>query len=689
MEHYEYSLRFAIDPDNSNEVIPGLVGFVKDANIDDVMLFSLGAELSRGHLTPREQDALINMMASVKTALPPGVTMSINQWSTLMHNDQGRGLREGQHFTLMTDPLGKQATVQACPLDESFRDYLCNIFARYAELDPFIIWIEDDFRLHNHHPLYWGGCFCEKHMAEYSRRAGKELRREEFVRGILEPGAPHPYRKIWLDVSRDCMVTLARDIGKAIRGKSETTCAGLMSSVPGVHCAEGRDWFGLLSGLAAGGPMIDRIHLPAYQERSPGEYLWLFHCVSMHTRAMIPAETAVCPELENFPYSLFSKSLAFSRFQMVSALPLNTCGMTINFFDFLGNGVAAQDGYDRMLREVKPYLIRVRESGLTSNAPAGVRVMSSRDSSYTLHIKNISESEGVMTTESTLPDFEQLYPKETVWAGILGAFGVAFAYCEDPEIKGEIIAVSGQYFRNLSRSQIKALLENNCALIDGEAVETLVDMGCGDLMCIESLRWEKQDNGACAYEEDIAGVCTHSAIPARASLQTFLGDSLIISYSDGAPVRALTRLMNPEKKVSGHGMTLIGGKALIMPYGRYAEIMPVTLLCPARRDILHHVIEGWADAAMTPVIATGLAHTAAYMYPGPDGLAVFVTNASHDTIPDGLCLFVGNRTVAKVTEVTAAGYVAAGYAQDGRTLRLQTRIGPLECKLFILNNKEA
>ena len=58
--------------------------------------------------------------------------------------------------------------------------------------------------------------------------AGKKLTREEFVEGILKPGSPHPYRKIWLEVSRDTMVELAAMIGEAVHAVSPLTRVGLM-----------------------------------------------------------------------------------------------------------------------------------------------------------------------------------------------------------------------------------------------------------------------------------------------------------------------------------------------------------------------------------------------------------------------------------------------------------------------------
>ena len=47
---------------------------------------------------------------------------------------------------------------------------------------------------------------------------------------------------------------------------------------------------------------------------------------------------------------------AFTRFQLLSGLPLDLAGITIDLYDLNGNGIVFEDGYQHMLKEVKPYL---------------------------------------------------------------------------------------------------------------------------------------------------------------------------------------------------------------------------------------------------------------------------------------------------------------------------------------------
>ena len=322
---FRYIFRFCCDPGFNDEAeLQALKRYVREARIDDVAVFANVQELNTGHMTREEQDVYLRLMERVRDLLSGmGVTFSINHWHSVMHADLGKRMDPAMDFRPMVDVEGNEAALCVCPLCEKWQRHIAGLYARYAQLEPSILWVEDDFRLHNHAPLVWGGCFCEEHMRLYSERAGKALTREEFLRGVLRPGPPHPYRKIWLDVSRETMLSAARAIGQAVRQASATTKVGLMSSVPHVHAAEGRDWHALLRALAAGLPPVDRIHLPGYQEQAPGAYLAGLNRVALLNRAFLPRETEVYPELENFPYSLFSKSRRFTRFQLLSALVLN------------------------------------------------------------------------------------------------------------------------------------------------------------------------------------------------------------------------------------------------------------------------------------------------------------------------------------------------------------------------------
>ncbi len=615
---FRYIFRFCCDPGfNDREETEALLRLVREALIDDVCVFANVQELNTGHMTYEEQGVWLRLMRELKEKLgKAGVTLSVNQWHSVMHADLGKAVRPDQPFRTMVDPYGNRAALCVCPLCGEWQRYIGGLYARYASLDASVLWVEDDFRLHNHDPLVWGGCFCDEHMRIYSEKAGKKLTREEFVSGILRPGPPHPYRRIWLDTARDTMLSAARAIAGAVRRVDPQVRIGLMSSVPQVHAAEGRDWGKLLSVLSSGQPPVCRVHLPAYQEMAPGAYLNRFNMVSMLCAAFLPKGTEIYPELENYPYSLLSKSRRFTRFQLISSLPLDECGMTIDLYDLNGSGIVPSDGYEDMLRETKPFLNRMRSSGAFSGKRLGVKVLVDPGSSATLHTR-FGKS------------MEELYPQDAFFGGLLPALGIPFAYVTSPDMTGETAAVSGQVLRNYTREQIGHLLRENTVLLSGDAAEVLCDMGLGDLAGIEAVRWMTQNGGEYAYEEAVPGTVFRGRERARASAVISCADALDVTYSDRAGVRTFTWFCDSFRRRTAPSQTLVNGRTIIFPFGHFGDIMtiPPMLLCTARQEILQHILR---EAGVRLPMAENAPYLMPYCFETEGYRWIYIINGSMD-----------------------------------------------------------
>ena len=599
---FKYIDRHSQDPllDHGAE-INNLVLFARAAKLDDVMVFSLEENLNTGHLTPAQQSAYIDMMKDVREALSKeGVTFSVNPWATILHRDDGAALQPGQNFRLMVDVDGRQARAVVCPTDEAWRAYITEAFRRYAELKPAYIWIEDDFRFHNHFPLHWGGCFCDAHMKYFSEKAGKSLTREEFIRGVLKPGEPHPYRKIWLDSCRETTLENARLIERAVHEVSPETKVSLMSSAPQVHCAEGRDWTALL-GILGG---AHRIHLPAYAERRPADYLCDFNRVSMLVRAMTPDDCEVLPEVENAPWSVYTKSKAFTAFQLFSTLAMNVQGATLNLFDMIGTGAQLQDGYQDMLGALKPYLSALNATGAFRAPRKGVRVIYDTRSSRTIHT-----SEGREMTE--------LYPDESWWAAALCAAGIPFAYHEGIDLAGEVAAVSGQVLRNYTEGQIRALFDRNKVLLNAAAVQTLCDMGLGGLIGAAGCRVLDSEYGECAYERSLTPV-----FGKQESRASTLGRVLKVDYeTEPAPV---TDLRDARRALVGPGMAVAGGRAVIFPH----LDPPLRVILSVRAEWLRRTVGALRPDA--PIVADAPLLEPYAFDDGEGGYYLYLLNGSMD-----------------------------------------------------------
>ena len=667
---FKYILRFTIQPGYFEEQrLTNLTTFCKQARIDDVTFFVDCEELNGGHIDPEGLKPWLEMISRAKEKLQElGITTSVNPWTTLLHGDRGRRLKPGQNFTLMVDPGGNHAMAQACPIDPAWRQYTADICAQYATVNPEYIWVEDDFRFFNHPPLTWGGCFCDRHMAEYSQRADRTLARQEFVAGILKPGEPHPYRKIWLDCCRETMVENAKLIGNAVHSVSPDTKVGLMSSNPAAHCAEARDWYGILNGLSSGTVPVNRPALMSYSEVTPQKYLWDFSAVARFTRAIVPPETEIYPELDNGPFSRFSKSHASTRLQLETSLLLCSGGITLSLFDMIGGGVNLEENYQKLLAENKPFLNKAAALGLEFANQEGITVLVSSESTYTLH---------------TAPDagMASLYPQETFWASLLNSFGIATKYSLEKMHRNETVAVSGQYFRNLSKSEIETLFRDNSVIMDGEAAYTLFDLGLGYLASINTAVWHDMGSGYQTYEEVCGSITLCGVLGARMTAQAGVGDYLEITYNGCVELQSVVK--DYTGKTAGLGVTLIGGRHLIYPYGRFNGRVQGHLN-PYRRELLLHTLKDLKGASdqvyieESPYIAV-----AAFTYHA--GHALVVTNFSNDPVPE-LHVHIPQYTVkgVKILRRSRQKKVSASYSKSAGTLCIPFGLRSMETLIILL-----
>lgn len=618
---YQYILRYCVAPGfHEEEAVSRLLEFCLSAKIDDVMFHINCEQLNQGHISVEQTKPWLETIQRAGGKLAEiGVKTSLNPWITTLHADRGRTLWDFNNFGTMADPQGQKAAAVACPADPEFQKYLCEMYAYYASIKPDTVWVEDDFRLHNHAPLEWGGCFCDRHMRLYSERAGKALTREEFVKGILAPGEPHPYRKIWLDVSREKMRGLAEKIGAAVHAVSPETKVGLMSSCPNVHCAEGRDWNGILRGLAGENAPVSRPHLPSYQDATMAQYLWNFCAHSCQTVANCPPGTLIYPELEGFPHGTFVKSRAMVSAQLLTSVLLPADGMTLNLFDMMGDVIIGEYGYDKVLAHVKPILDRITALGLKNMRRKGVCVPICEKASYSLRTRKGD-------------CMEELYPDEGFWFSLLSAFGIPCHYVKTADLSGEIAAVSGQYFRSLSADEIKKLFARNFVLLDGEAANTLFEMGLGELALITACERQTGDAGPAIYHQAVNGI-EYAGIP---EARVGVGESYFnIQYGENPYL--ITEAKNYMGKTAGNGIVLTGSNCLVFPFSS-PDRMPAVYLTPVHRDILFGVI---AACKAAPPCAVGGTHLFPALFSDAEKDTMLIVNFSPDEAED-VTVFIPN-----------------------------------------------
>ncbi|MCM8830282.1 MAG: hypothetical protein NC824_04715, partial [Candidatus Omnitrophica bacterium] len=351
MEKVRYHLRFQIIPGkNVKEDAKVLAEFCLKHRIEEVVLFFAGEEWNNGLLSEKEENIWFETIKTAKEILEEkGIKVSLNPWMTVLHCDRGRRFPPDRKFKPMVSPYGETSKATASFADKNWQRYIYNLYGRFATLGFNTIWIEDDFRYHNHAPLTWGGGFENDILKKFSVKIGKGVLREDVVKRILQPGKPHPWRKIWMEVWREIKLEVASGIRDAVEKNSKgKTKLGLMSSHPSVHSIEGRRWHNLFNALTINNKVVHRPNFAPYQEDVGRNKFYSIMMLDIQKK-LRPAYCEVEPEIENFPFTPWSKSNTQTWVEMALSLFFGSDALLLNLFPFVGNRADEEKGIGELL----------------------------------------------------------------------------------------------------------------------------------------------------------------------------------------------------------------------------------------------------------------------------------------------------------------------------------------------------
>lgn len=629
-------LRAQIFPDEyAKERIESIASFCEEYGFQNVILIFNGEEHNVGHIKKEELVPWIEMIKVAKKEFEKrGISTSLNPWMEIGHLDRGRRLREGQNFTTMEDRFGKKSDLVACPLDPNWRKYYLDELSYYvSEVKPLVLWIEDDYRFHNHDPLSWGGCFCPLHMDYWNAKLPKDESREEFV-AHLEGKEPTKEREIWLSSSFEVLDNLAKDIQKAVAKASPNTNIGLMSSTSYQHAMEGREWERLHQDLCTNGVLIDRIHLPAYREVDPKFYYFDFNRISMVNRSFLGDNASIYPELENSSFSTFVKDWRFLSFELESALPLGLSGMTYNIFAHVGNGVQEEFGYGKAIKDLSPYLNAVKDLGLLPSQMRGL--LFPLDEKTVYH----ERKEG----------FLNLIPTDFDAVGYFSSMGFSYRISKKKRFEGETVILTEQNAWNFSNEELIALFEDNFVLLDGMAAMTLLERGLGSLISIVSARPCGSGDAAYALEMYEEGAL-NGMHRYKATSQRRCGDYYSIAYE--SDVRVLSGVYDPRMNRTGNGVA-VGKNFMVYPYS-IEGTDNTAFFMPLRRFLFeNHLL----PSIQTPFCSSLSDGIYPYLFEQEGRFVLFLTNANYYDL-DKTSFLLRNVTVKGIKAVLRDGSLAS------------------------------
>ncbi len=671
---FRYILRYFIDPGFFPEDrIAEIVRFCVDSRTEEVMLFLTAEELSAGHPTEEEIAAFIVLGKKLRSALAvEGVEMSLNPWSTIYHSARGRTLRNGQDFRLMVGENGTESLISPCPLCKNWQHYLGGTFARLAqEINPVALWIEDDWRLRNHDSaLGWGGCFCAEHLRLFSAKVGEDVTREALLSAILAPGPVHPWRALWLDLSCETLLRPLAFVSEMIRSASPSTRVALMSGSPDLHAAEGRDWPAFQRAVAGDGPFISRPTMKPYtQSHALGTPPGLTRLAIAHLSGTVE----IYPELENSPRcGAYSKSRAYSIWQMLHAAVMGSAGITINHYDMLGNGISLDAEFPHDLAKAKPLLNALSQLGADDRQAQGARVLFHPRIARHIQTKNVRAGMNGLSQGST------------TWGDACSILGIAHAYTDTSGT--EPVLACQQTLRAFSDEAIRKLL-SGAMILDAESVAILLERGFGSDLGVHASTVETLARTAYSYERIDASRFWFPSGPDTPRLSAQRCSPWLAYLAVGPDTEILSTICTAEHQRLWPGATLyhnrLGGRIVCLAYpisagGQFF----MGFFNVYRRTFLQKLLLEIAPTAPQAAVENAPMHV--YRTPTEHGTLLAAINPTDDTIPEVRWLlpaadFTGGSWKTLSSDGT---WLPLTPARDGGLLIFPTEVAPLQGAFF-------
>jgi len=486
-----YHLRFQVHPSADVRTdAAALAKFCTSASVDEVVLLLYAEELYGGHAAGADEDTWFETAAEARAVLlEAGIEVSLNPWVTVGHADRGR--RDTLGFAPMVSPSGQTATAQASFACPRWRGWVAAHYGRFAELGFRVLWLEDDFRYHNHNPLQWGGGFEPLMLRRFAELTGEQPTREQLVAAVTAPGPPHPWRaqlqQVWRTAQLEVARLLADTVAERSGGRSQL---GLMSSWLDTTAVEGRDWPALFDALAIQGRASHRPHFAPYSD-APGRELSFSVWTLELQRALRPAGVACEPEVENWPHTSWSKADTQTWSEMVAAQLAGSDALLLNVHPMHAKRADRFPEIGDMLLRSRPALDWIADRQPRDLETDGVYVPFRQDAAAYV--------QAPCPASSPASGLDQLAVGPGPAADFLLRFGVPITARPAP-----VAVLFGQLARAVDAEEMRGLLAGGL-LLDGVAASVLVERGLGALIGLREAplvgREEETPSGPYAAEQ--------------------------------------------------------------------------------------------------------------------------------------------------------------------------------------------
>ncbi len=562
-----YVLRVVVHENAWQRQLEDIVSLCHYANIEEVFLKEECHQILMSTFPLEKQKRMAEIYQKMaKRFRQEGIHFSINLATVVGHCDA----KLSEEMTLPYTKFVGESLVPNhstyCLLDTGWQKFIQQMVSLYAESDPEIIMVDDDFRSLNHSGYL--GCFCPLHVAKASEACGVPLTAQSLRDHVLgNSRLDRKVRSAWRKINFEGQLQAARAIEEAVHAVNPRIRVGLMNSGEPNHSVQGRDIQLLIKTLAGEeNRPVSRPLGGAYADCLHQELVEIHHGMALSMAQLEDVE--IISEVENWPHTRYTKSIRITELQMKLHALAGADKISMNIFDFMGTPYSQEPGFMDSIRDMKVELNKI-EALRKGKKAQGVGMLWHKDCAQT-------QVNRTHTAQDLIPDRRA--------DSLFTMLGVPVAFTPQ-----KVNFLTESVAENLSDEEILNLLRGGL-ILEATGFACLTRRGFGEYLGCYSEGLLSEVSCEKLTDPEFCGSFTGNLVPTDWLRQGLKNVEIpLLTALPGA--RELTEILDVEYRRLGGGACIfensLGGRVAVLP----EYICPWTYSYRSRAYLLRKVVE--------------------------------------------------------------------------------------------------
>jgi hypothetical protein len=483
-----------------------------------------------------------------------GMSAGVNVLATTGHHDENLPNALAEPWQKLVGPDGDQCEGCFCVSDESVQQYISDLYASTAKVNPDFIWMDDDVRTWGHMPILCS-CFCDLCMANFSRHVGETFTRSSVLKAFADPDRDCrlDIRKKWLENNRRILKRTVELAERGVSSINDKICMGFMS---GEKFLEGYDLEIVIEAMkgSVNRPVRSRPGGGFWDDFVPADIANKGHAVGRQVSRLPDYVMDIQAENESFPHQKLMKSVHVTTVEAAVQLAAGSTGTAFNILNWASGCLEEYFPFLHSIQNARPFYDKVVGT-FQRNGCEGLWFAWNKDA-YSVHRVN----EPSWLSGSGKFHDPDAYSQAMYEIGIPPAYGAESA---------SVTALAADTPLMFTRDEIRNMLSGGL-LIDGPALQHLSDMGFDDLTGFKVAAGRDDDTMEVLAEHPLNGPYRGARRDCRQSFKWWWAETAwtIEPVATGAEILAST--VDYEDQPCGHSMGIyenaLGGRVCVSAY---------------------------------------------------------------------------------------------------------------------------